>query len=196
MAEGKQSVDWDAIEAAYRAGQLSNRAIGKQFGVSDTAIRQKARVQGWAKDLTSAVQKAVRSELVRTTVRTLNVSEREIIEAAAATGAQVVRTHRTDIRNAASLVGTLMEQLSEAIHSRYEIAADIEQETEGDKDNQRRARMMRAISLQSHAAVMRDLSTAAKNLIGLERQAFNLDEIPAGDNYDDMLVAVIEKGHS
>lgn len=196
MSEAKQPVDWSAIEAAFRAGQLSNSQIARMHGVTEGAIRKKAKTQDWIKDLSGAVQKAVRGELVRAQVRAPRVSEREIIEIAAATGAQVVRTHRTDIRNAAGLVSTLMEQLSEAIHGRNEIAADIEQETEGDKDNQRRARMMRAISLQSHAAIVRDLSTAAKNLVALERQAYNLDEIPAGDNYDDMLVAVIEKGHS
>lgn len=194
MAGDKQSVDWDAIETAYRSGQLSNRALGKAHGVSDTAIRKRAKDYGWSKDLTAAVQKAVRSQLVRTpAVRTLNVSEREIIELAAATGAQVVRTHRVDIRNAASLVGQLMEQLGEAINCRHEIAADIEQETDGDKDGQRRARMMRAISLQSHAAVVRDLSTAAKNLVALERQAYNLDAAPNEDSYDERLVAIIQR---
>ena len=61
--------DWEAIERAYRAGSLSIRTIAERQGVSDTAIRKKAKVQGWARDLSDQVRKEVRSKLVRGEVR-------------------------------------------------------------------------------------------------------------------------------
>jgi hypothetical protein len=49
----------------YRAGQLSIREIGRQHGLSDTAIRNRAKAKGWTRDLSGAVRSRVREELVR-----------------------------------------------------------------------------------------------------------------------------------
>ncbi|MBX9914077.1 MAG: hypothetical protein K2Y25_09270 [Pseudomonadaceae bacterium] len=183
--------DWDAIESLYRAGQVSNRVLAEKYGVSEGAIRKKAKAQGWVKDLSDQVRQAVRSELVRTEVRTSHAGDREIIEVAAATGAQVVRTHRKDIRSAADLVGLMLQQLTEAVIDRESIENTIEAETADDETGHRRAKMMRAVSLGGHAAIMRDLSTAAKNLVSLERQAYNLDETSAEESYEDRLARLM-----
>lgn len=187
----KPAIDWEAVEREYRAGQLSNRMIAEKHGISDTAIRKRAKAQGWSKDLTEKVRQEVRSQLVRAEVRTPSVSDREVIEVAAATGAQVVRTHRKDIRTAADIVGLLMGQLLDAASNREELAEAIEEETANDETGHRRAKLYRAISLQSHAAIVRDLSTAAKNLVQLERQAYNLDEQPHEEPYEDRLRRVL-----
>lgn len=39
--------DWEAIESAYRAGVLSLRDIGAQYGVTEGAIRKKAKKLEW-----------------------------------------------------------------------------------------------------------------------------------------------------
>jgi len=41
--------DWEAIEREYRAGDSSIRALAEKHGVSDTAIRKKAKAEGWEK---------------------------------------------------------------------------------------------------------------------------------------------------
>lgn len=187
----KPTIDWEAVEREYRVGQLSNRMIAEKHGISDTAIRKRAKAQGWSKDLTEKVRQEVRSQLVRAEVRTPSVSDREVIEVAAATGAQVVRTHRKDIRTAADIVGLLMGQLLDAASNREELAEAIEEETANDETGHRRAKLYRAISLQSHAAIVRDLSTAAKNLVQLERQAYNLDEQQHEEPYEDRLRRVL-----
>lgn len=35
--------DWEAIESAYRAGVLSLRDIGDKYGVTEGAIRKRAK---------------------------------------------------------------------------------------------------------------------------------------------------------
>ena len=65
----KPPTDWESIESHYRAGSLPIHKIGKQFGVSD-------------RDLTAKVQAKVRTELVRSEVR--SQSERETVDQAAA----------------------------------------------------------------------------------------------------------------
>ena len=40
-------VDWQAIEAAYREGTRSTRAIARDGGVTEGAIRKRIRAKGW-----------------------------------------------------------------------------------------------------------------------------------------------------
>lgn len=43
------STDWIQIGEAYCSKPLSIRALAKQFGISDTAVRKEAKKRGWAK---------------------------------------------------------------------------------------------------------------------------------------------------
>jgi len=52
-------VDWEAIETAYRQSDRSVRAIARHFGLSEGAIRKRARQKGWptrSKQIAGAVQ--------------------------------------------------------------------------------------------------------------------------------------------
>jgi hypothetical protein len=51
--------DWDAIERAYRAGQLSIKELARQHKFSDSA-----KAKGWTRDLSDAVRTRVRESLV------------------------------------------------------------------------------------------------------------------------------------
>lgn len=188
--------DWETIECEYRAGLFSIREIGKRNGVSDTAIRKKAKAGGWARDLTSKVQEQVRADLVRaqvrTEVRTTHTranprTEREIVEEAAATVVAVVQHHRKDIKAGREVVAALLAQLASSDMANAEIEELIEQETAIAEDDttateqrklRRRAAMLKAISLPERAGTIKELSLALKNLIGVERQAYNVDATP------------------
>ncbi|WP_431484189.1 hypothetical protein [Pseudomonas solani] len=179
--------DWEAIHAEYRAGQLSNVMLGKKYGVTEGAIRKRAKAEGWQKDLADAVRQQVKEKLVRDEVRAPTARDREIVEAAATTGADVVRRHRRDISKGQGLVSVLFSQLEEAATNRAELEDAIEEETKNDETTRRRTQLMRLVSLASHAGVLRDLSAAMKNLIPLERQAYNLDEMEHEEPYEERL---------
>ncbi|CAI8788721.1 HTH psq-type domain-containing protein [Pseudomonas sp. IT-P253] len=172
--------DWEAIERAYRAGSLSIRTIAERQGVSDTAIRKKAKTLGWVRDLSDQVRKEVRSKLVRGEVRNSQGAncelDAEIIEEAAEEGAQVVRSHRRDIRKATSLANLLMDDLLMTIQQRESIEEAIDEETKEDSSGIRRGSMLAAVGLPSNAKTLFQLSSAMKNLQVLERQAFGLDD--------------------
>lgn len=195
MSKKDKQIDWAAVRADFRAGQLSNRVIAERHGCSEAGIRKKAKEEGWKKDLTRQVQKEVRAQLVRGTQcadgahdsSTDRMTDDEIVEKAALSGAEVVRNHRKDIREAARVCGILMSQLVDAAQNRDDIEEMIEEETKHDENGTRRARMKAAISLPRHAGTMLNLSASLKNLIGLERQAFNLDEKPDGSTYEEEL---------
>jgi hypothetical protein len=173
----KIDVDWEGIEREYRAGQLSLREIGREYGVSEAAIRKRAKKEAWSRDLTAKVQAAVRTELVRAEVRSAHrdQTEREIVAEAAMRGVDVILAHRTDVKAARTIVSELLTELAEASTGRAEIEAAIEDETAKDQGGGRRAAMLKAVSLSTRSTVLVNLSAALKNVISLERQAFNLD---------------------
>ena len=55
----RKSVDWEAIEREYRAGQLAVVEIGRQHGLSHTAINKRAKRDGWTRNLADRVRKKV-----------------------------------------------------------------------------------------------------------------------------------------
>lgn len=182
--------DWEAIERAYRAGALSIRTIAERNGISDTAIRKKAKASGWARDLSEQVRKEVRNKLVRGEVREEQCAnperDAEIVEEAAEEGARVVRSHRRDIRKATNLANLLMDDLLRTIGKREEIEDSIEAETADDTNGMRRATMLSAVALPSNAKTLFQLSSAMKNLQVLERQAYSLDEKEKTDDSEDL----------
>lgn len=177
MNKERVVTDWEAVERAYRAGVLSIREIAKLQGCSDTAIRKKATAAGWERDLSERVNEKVRSELVRSEVRTANPqTEREIVEVAAATVVQVVRSHRKAICENSALVDMLTKQLVDVAGSREDFEEAIEEMTADDRTAERRSRLMRAIALPTHASTAVNLVNARKTLIQMERQAFSIKD--------------------
>ncbi|PLJ44563.1 hypothetical protein B6J65_27810, partial [Klebsiella quasipneumoniae] len=50
--------DWEAIESAYRAGVLSLRDIGDKYGVTEGAIRKRAKKFEWVRKAGTQVRKS------------------------------------------------------------------------------------------------------------------------------------------
>ena len=60
--------DWEAIESAYRAGVLSLRDIGAQYGVTEGAIRKKAKKLEWVRKSGTQVRRnGTQKDKARTT---------------------------------------------------------------------------------------------------------------------------------
>ena len=90
----RHKIDWESIRKEYRVGQLSIREIARQSGVSEGAIRKKAKKYGWQRDLTAKVNSKV-AELVRTP----NTQEdANLIDQAADRALKVVELHRKDAK--------------------------------------------------------------------------------------------------
>lgn len=169
------TTDWEAIERDFRAGVLSIREIAKLNDVSEGAVRKKAKTKGWERDLTARVNEKVRTDLVRSEVRTADPqTEKEIVEVAAATVVSVVRGHRARIKQGNELVELLTKQLTDVAGKREEFEDTIEEMCAGDRSPERRTRLMKAVALGSHSSMAVNLANATKVWIGLERQAFNI----------------------
>lgn len=193
----RKPIDWEAVERDYRLGQLSLRALAEKHGCTAAAISKKAKEKGWVQDATQEVRERTRAALitsgsqaegeVNSVNESVNKPTQVDIEVAVQTNLAVITRHRKDIAKGHGLVAMLMLQLEDAATHRDEIEDAIIEDTAGDLNTQRRNRMLKAISIPSHAGVLRDLSTAMKNLIPLERQAYNLDETNSEETYEERL---------
>lgn len=185
MSERK-AADWEAIERDYRAGLLSLREIATKDGnVTEGAIRKKAKGQGWTRDLSAKIKaKAddlVRKQEVRTQVRSESAAnERQAIEASAQAIAAVRLNHRGDIKRARDLVIRMLEELELQTGKLDEFDKLGElmyapSENGIDKLNEL---YRKVISLSGRVSNVKALSDALKNLIGLEREAWGLNDLP------------------
>lgn len=175
--------DWEAIETAYRAGVMSLREIASQHGISEGAIRKRVKRDEWSRDRNAKVKECaddlVRKAEVRKQVRCETaLSERVLIEATAEVIATVRKGHRGDIRRARTLANALFDELEAE-------CADVESlrklgELMLDPDDNGRDRLNELyhaiISMPERVKSMKALSETLKNLIGLERQAYSMDE--------------------
>ncbi|MFJ2526211.1 hypothetical protein ACIOWB_24105 [Pseudomonas capeferrum] len=161
--------DWEAIERAYRAGLLSVRAIADGNGVTEGAVRKRAKKEGWARDLANQVKTAARDKLVRSAVRTVSTQPRtdaEIIEEASDQAASVVLAHRTGLANWRSIADKLSVALAEM---------DVNEENLGD--------FSRALNAGVDAQL---------KVIKGERQAYGLDS-EEGNRTVDELAAMMDE---
>ena len=173
----KVDADWEAIQGMYRAGLLSVREIARSHGISHVAILKRAKTEGWSRDLTAKVRQQVTTALVTSEVTKEDlVTERQIVDAAAAQVIALVRSHRAEIGRSRAMITTLMDQLEMAAESRdllEQIIDDVEDGSTG-ASTKRREALFRAVALPAHAAVLKTLVDALKTVVGLEREAFNV----------------------
>lgn len=180
--------DWEAIESAYRAGLMSLREIASQHGISEGAIRKRAKRDDWSRDLAAKVKERaddlVRKAEVRKQVRTETaLSERVLIEATAEVVAAVRMEHRGDIRRAREITNALFDELGAEcadVDSLRKLGELMLSPDENGRDKLNEI-YHSIISMPERVKAVKALSDALKNLIGLERQAYDIDG-PEGDN--------------
>ncbi|MBF0292247.1 MAG: hypothetical protein HQK86_08835 [Nitrospinae bacterium] len=108
-ATGRKA-NWLEIEAEYRAGEISIMEIGRRHGVTDTAIRKKARQKGWVRDASGVKREMVKSHLagvsgkssegssVSELIRTSAMTDIEVMEAGAELYALIVKDLNRQVR--------------------------------------------------------------------------------------------------
>lgn len=180
----RKAIDWEKVEAQYRAGKMSLREIASEHGIAESYIRQRAKGNDkrapWDRDLTAKVRakadSIVRNELVRSDVRTESPSEKEVVEIEAKVEARIRLEHRSDIGRLRALVGLqmrecevetgdidLFERLGEMMRSPDKSGADKLNDI-----------YRKVISLPQRVDSVKKLAETLKILIALEREAYNM----------------------
>lgn len=194
--------DWDRIEIDYRAGIKTLREIANEHGITEGAIRKRAKRDDWKRDLAAKVrakaQDLVRKEQVRKEVRgneAYQASERETIEVEAQVQARIELAHRTDVPRGRKLVMSLIDELEHQTDNRalYEELAEL-MHAPDDKGVDRLNDLYRkVISHGNRTDSAKKLADALKTLVDLERRVFRIDDVPEGGNADD-LISCLKRG--
>ena len=177
----RKALDWERIESQYRAGLMSLREIADDHGISEGAIRKRAKRDDWARDLGAKIQQRaddlVRKAEVRAEVRsTQSATEREVIEASALRIAQVRGEHRHDITRMRSLILRLLAEC-EAEAADPGVFAGIGEILRAPDDrgiDKLNDAYQKAISLPVRIKGVKELAETMKTLVGLEREAYGI----------------------
>jgi len=149
MAGRKSASDWDRIELEYLAGEYSVREIADRFEIAESAIRKRAKAQGWVR----AVRKV---RTVRTSAENGEATLPRVPDEPVAPTAIADRGR--------ALVMRMLDELDTTTSRMGELEELIEEATAGDRSPNRRDGMMAAISLGGRAKTLKELATAFKTI--------------------------------
>jgi transposase-like protein len=148
MAQARSTCDWRRIEIEYCAGEDSIREIADRHGISDTAIRKRAKAEEWQRKVRTANHR----ELVPSPPPPPpSDPEKPLDPAEIANGGR-------------ALVSRMLDELDVVTSRRGELEDMIVAATEDDDDDSRRTAMMRAVGLPGRATVLKTLALAYKTL--------------------------------
>lgn len=180
MSRWNKRTDWNRIERLYRAGLLSILEIARECNVPESNIRYHAKQKGWKRDLTDEMRARTRTKMVENLATVFDsgeaidqlkkASDEELIEQAARTQVQVVREHQKTLGHGHSLTMRMLNELDATTTHRGELE-DMIKSTIAPR---RQGALLNALSLSGRATIMRDLATAARLWVTLERQAFSI----------------------
>lgn len=188
-AGDKPAPDWERIEGDYRAGVLSLREIASPYKVTEGAIRKRAKRDGWERDLEAKIHARadalVRKAEVRKQVRSdAALTDRQIIEANAERIAQVRGEHRVDALRVRTLGLNLLAELegqSASLEDLQRLGELLRTEDEQGQDRMNDL-YRKVISTPSRIDSAKKVAETLKHAIGMEREAYGLDnKAPEGE---------------
>lgn len=202
----KRVIDWDSVEAHYRAGIRSLKDIGNEYGVSDAGILKRAKVHGWSRNLAAKIKAKADAKVSAAAVSAevsaaKSANESAVVEANAELQYRIRIEHRQDIGRTRKLFQTLLSEVEAAstsdgqglIDQLFELLNDKPDPDSADADRKRydamRKKLDLVLSTSGRIDSAKKLTEMLEKLVKLEREAFgivNEDEGKAG-TVDDLL---------
>lgn len=189
MAASKK-VDYVRIEAGWRAGILSPRQLAAQYTeetgdpVSHAAIISHFKKVGIERDLGAKIRAKADTMVTQAMVTgkvtsQVAIPEQQVIEDNATQIALVRISQRKDIARARSVANNLLAELElqtgqESANLLASLGELMHNPDEKGQDKLNEA-YQKVISLPSRVKTLKDLGDSMRVLIGLEREAFNID---------------------
>ncbi len=173
----KPAVDLERVELDYRANKLTTREIGRLHGRSAAWVVGKAKELGWTRDLTEQARQRAQA-LLNAPPADKPSAVMDAVDEAAMLMAGIRKSHRVLIERQRSILADLITELEVAARGQ-ELLDLIERANRAVDEHERlkiaESAVKRILGLPSRIYGVKKLSDAAKNLIVLERQAFDLD---------------------
>lgn len=195
-ASGRRRAGWEAIERDFRMGVRAVTAIAEEHGITEGAIRKRAKRDGWVRDLNAKVRaKAddlVRKAEVRTQVREdQRLTENRQIEVEANIQKDVRLSQRADIQRGRRLCLKLLSELEQQTDQVPELEelGEILRRPDDKGQDKLNDIYQAVISLPERTKTMKALAEALRILVSMEREAFGIDAHPdaGGDGDKDFL---------
>ncbi len=176
--------DWIAIEADYRAGVKTLRAIGDEHGISHVSIQKRARKDEWTRDLSARIHAKTEEAVTKAAVtreatkEARLVTEKQTIDANVALITGVILGQRQDVVKLRDLVNDLMGELAHQTGYRelYEQLGELLQAPDEKGIDRLNEVYRKVISLPSRIDGAKKLVDAFDRLVERERQVFNIDK--------------------
>lgn len=176
--------DWIAIEADYRAGVKTLRAIGDEHGISHVSIQKRARKDEWTRDLSARIQAKTEEAVTKAAVtreatkEARLVTEKQTIDANVALITGVILGQRQDVVKLRDLVNDLMGELAHQTGYRelYAQLGELLQAPDEKGIDRLNEVYRKVISLPSRIDGAKKLVDAFDRLVERERQVFNIDK--------------------
>ncbi|QIL80992.1 hypothetical protein G7047_14625 [Diaphorobacter sp. HDW4A] len=181
----KTSPNWEAIERDFRTGVRAVNAIAKEHGITEGAIRKRAKRDGWVRDLNAKVRakadELVRKSVVRAQVREdQRLTEARQIEVEANLMKETRLGQRADVKRARRLVAKLLAELelqTEQVPELLRLGEILRQDD--DKAPDRLNDIYQAvISFPERTKSMKALAEAMRILVSLESEVCGLNAHP------------------
>lgn len=202
-AQSKHPIDWELVERYYRAGVLTNVQIATECGLTEGAIRKRAKRDGWTKDLSAKIkaraEELVRRQEVRDSVRASDQeSEKQTIEVNAQAAAMVLLVQKGSIKRMHSLFSSLMSEVeaetgnAELFGQLGELLAGGSGDDDGRAVNDKLSQIyQKVISSPGRVDSTKKLAEILEKIVRLEREAFGLNnEERSANSVDDLLAKI------
>lgn len=182
----KPQVDWFIVEKEYRAGIRSLRDIAADAGITEGAIRKRAKKDDWSRDLQAKIQakaeEKVRKETVRTSSTQLSASdEKVVVEVNAEVVAQADLLNRKDVVLSIDVGRGQLEELAllgrSDMAERLEWLGEVMYKPTDDKGTDKQNDLYRyIISLGGRVKSLKDVVASLSTMITLQRKILKLDQ--------------------
>lgn len=107
----RRVIDWEAIEADYRAGIKTLREIAAEHGIAHGTITQKIKKCGWKRDLSHKIKRQAEALSSRLTSNLDLDDEQAVINANAQFIVSVDLEHRMGCEKARSIFNAMLDEM-------------------------------------------------------------------------------------
>ena len=204
-AKKKIPIDWEAVSMRYRAGTESLRNIAAHYSITEGAIRAKAKVEGWERDLKEKVRLATEALLIKQSSTHDLRTEQQTIAVEAQMRANVVLGHRKGLKRLGGLRDKLISEIemvtdhAEVFDKLGEIMDESGPDANGNwKPDKLNALYRKVISVSGRIDDAKKLSEIDEKVRKGEREAFNIGgEEESKGNVEELLakIGLKIKGH-
>jgi hypothetical protein len=180
----RKTVDWHALHLEFRANLLSLRQLADRYGITEGAIRKRARRDNWVRDLSDAIRDAA-DDMVRKadSLRTPRTEREAVLAGATSITEQKLKT-RKQLAQTQQVFDSLIDELTSVTadpDSLNKLGDMMRAPDEFGADKAHDA-FIKATSLPVRMAMLKTASDTLKNLQAVSRLEYGIDKTTATED--------------